>query len=360
MNKIENFFNAQNEANAIRKIAIEEKKRRVLEEGEKEGEPTKEDYEYGDKTLTMELAELAKEGSEEFEEITKSIDEKFAMQMEKSNNYEKEPKKLLILECTGMDDVLGKLIVLSDERLGATNVDMIDVTTKADELPANFDEISGIVISGSASDIVEKNEKQWIGKIEKFVEKGLEKNVPVLGICFGIQVHADMKGREVPKNEGGREMGVWNTSIYLDEKEAEHPIFKGIDFKEEKNGQEIKKSAILETTGSHAYHVEYDPKAQHDSMHGFNFTQDGYYYPMVETDGAFVGLQFHPELSGAEGLAFLKCLVKKRSDKLIADGKDPKEILKRLDEYEAEISSKQTHDNVRFLQNFVSMVFEKK
>jgi GMP synthase-like glutamine amidotransferase len=357
MSTVENIDEAINESDAIRKIAIEEKKKR-MEAGEEKGEPTKEDYENADKSLTRELAGFIRDGSQEFEEISKGIEKKFKSRMEGTANLERLPKRLLILECTNLDDLLGRLIVLSDERLDSTNLDMLDVANKADQLPSSFDEISGIIITGSPSDIAEKEQKPWIGIMEKFIKKALERNIPVLGICFGIQAHADLKGREVPKNKGGREMGVWETDIYLSESEAEHPIFKGIDFKEEANGQKILKSASAETLGSHAYCVEYNPKKQAESMHGFHFTEEGNYYPMVEVDGSFVGLQFHPEMSIPEGISILKSLVKKRSDKLIADGKDPKEILKGLEEYQAGLDEKAVPDNVKFLRNFVGIALE--
>lgn len=359
MNNMEDMTSAQNESKAIEKIAIEAKNKRI-KNGEKEGNPTREDYENADKSLTQELFEFIKEGSGEFDKISEDIEKKFRTRMEKPSNQEKKPKRLLILECTGMDELLGKLTVLSDDRLDATSIDMTDVTNEVENLPSDFEEIAGIIITGSPADIVEKEQKPWIGKVEEFIKKALDQNIPTLGVCFGIQVHADLRGREVPKNKGGREMGVWDTRIYLSEKEASHPIFKGINFKEERNEQRGMKSASLKTLGSHAYCVEYDPKAQAETLHGFHFTEGGNCYPMIETDGSFVGLQFHPEMSISEGIAVLQSLVKKRSDKLVADGKDPKKILEELDKYKVELNSNETPDNVKFLRNFISISLDEK
>lgn len=359
MSTIENKNEAANEANAIRRIALEAKSKRT-QNGEKEGEPTRDDYENANKSLEQELASFIAEGSQEFEKISEDIEKKFKSRMEKTSSLERLSKRLLILECTGLNDLLGRLIVLSDERLDSTNVNMLDVTTQANELPRNFDEIYGIIITGSPADIAEKEQKPWIGEMEKFIKEALQRNVPVLGICFGIQVHADLKDRDVPKNIGGREMGVWDTDIYLNENEANHPIFKGINFSEEKNEKNILKRTSLKTLGSHAYCVEYNPKVQADSMHGFHFTQEGNYYPMIEIDGSFIGLQFHPEMSIPEGIAILKSLVKKRSDKLIADGKDPEAILKELDEYQVGLDANEVSDNAKFLRNFLDILLNKK
>ncbi len=345
MARIENIDIAQNEANIVRKRA----------ETKKEGEPDREDYENAEKSLTQEIADFIKDGSREFDEISQDIDKKYEKRMEKNASRERLPKRLLILECSGLNYLLGKLVVLSDEKLDSTNTDMLDVTSKTEELPIDFSEISGVIITGSPADIVEKEAKPWIEKMEKFVGEALDKDIPVLGICFGIQAYADLKGREVPKNEGGREMGVWETDMFLTEEEAENPIFKGMNFKEEKNGDKILKRVSLQTLGSHAYHAEFDPKAQAESMHGFRSTEEGYYYPMVEIDGRFTGLQFHPEFSSPEGIAILETLVKKRADKLVIDGKDPSEILEGLEKYKASLSDDKNPDNVKFLKNFIDI-----
>ena len=359
MGTFENKIIAENEASIVKKRALASKKERI-KKGEAEGEPAREDYETADKTLTQEIADFIKEGAEEYEEIFNRLKNRYDETMDKTANLEKEPKRLLILECTGMNNLLGQMTFLSDERINASNFDVIDVTEKADDLPKSFDEVSGIVITGSPADIEEKGEKLWIRKMEGFVEKALKENVPVFGVCFGIQAHADIKGREVPKNEGGREMGVWKTDIFLTEEEAKHPIFKGIKFKEEKNGERMIKRASLETLGSHAFHARYDPKFQSKITHGFRFTKEGYYYPMIETDGSFIGVQFHPEFSIPEGIEILKALVKKRADKLVADGKDPKKILEDLKKYKDSLKKGEVPDNIKFFNNFIDIITEEK
>jgi GMP synthase-like glutamine amidotransferase len=304
-------------------------------------------------TLVSEIEELKESGSVEFQQISTEIKKKYEERMAETGSLEKSPKKLLILECTDMDYLMGRLMVLSDGRLGANNVDMVDAVNDGKDL--SLDNVGGIIVSGSASDIVEKEQKPWIGEMEEFVKEALDRKIPVMGICFGIQVHADLKGREVPKNEGGREMGIWDTAVYLEGDEVKHPIFNGLDFQQDDRGR---KSALLKTVGSHAYHAGYNPPTEERNIHGIHFTESGHGYPMIEIDGSFVGTQFHPELSIPEGLAILKALVKKRADKLVADDKDPKAILKEIEQYEIDIKDGK-NDNRTFLNNFVSMVFEK-
>ncbi|MEK7542932.1 MAG: hypothetical protein AAB503_01325 [Patescibacteria group bacterium] len=316
----------------------------------------KEKLEKGEESLPQALEELKREGPIEFKKASGAVKAKFEKRMAESQDKPKESKKFLILECSGLDGLLGQLTVLSDERLDASNTEMIDVIAQTDKLLQSLDEVGGVLITGSASDIVEKEQKPWIAETEKFIKKALDKKIPVMGVCFGIQLHADLNEREVPRNEGGREMGISKTSIYMEE-EQPHPIFKGIEFQEAPDGKT--RSAIVETVSSHAYHVE--PKNHGETLYGYNFTKTGHGYPMIEIDGSFIGVQFHPEMSLPEGLDLMEATVKNRADKLIADGKNPRAILEEFEDYKARIvKGGQTPDNAKFLQNFVSIVFEKK
>lgn len=302
------------------------------------------------------IEQMKKEAPAELEKIFGDVDRKFAERMEGSKDKPESPKKFLILECTEMKEVLGKLTILADERLDSSNVEMIDVVANTSALPENLDGISGILISGSASDIVEKGEKAWIGQTEAFVKKALDAGIPVLGVCFGIQLHADLMGRDVPKNQGGREMGIWKTAVYM-ENENPNPIFDGIPFQESEDGKA--RSALVETVGSHAYHADISRDTAREKMYGYHYTDTGHGYPMIETEGSFIGFQFHPELGTPEGLAFLEGLVKKRADKLVADGRDPQAILQEIDAYKKRIAEEGgVPINVKLLQNFVSMTLK--
>jgi len=305
-------------------------------------------------TLEQTIEQLKQEGAAEFVAAQQMVSRNFEKQFKKGQEKQKSKKQLLILECSNINQLLGQLTVLTDKRLDSSNTEIVDVVNQTDSLPVSLDHVGGIVITGSPSDIVDKEQKPWIGETESFVQKALDKNIPVMGICFGIQLHADLKGREVSKNEGGREMGVWKTSVYMNAEEAQHPVFKGIDFQKSPDGKQVSK--LIETLGSHAYRV--DPTGP-EKMYGYHYTEEGNGYPMLEVDGSFIGTQFHPELSTSEGLSVLKSLVKSRAEKLKDDGKDPNSILREVESYEERIMGNSGNvDNSAFLKNFISIVFK--
>ncbi len=301
----------------------------------------------------VQAEETIEQGKGEMSKIIAEIQKDYRERMESTRELPREEKRILILDCS--ENVgLGPLTVVADERLNASNVDIIDVVKNNGLLPQSLENIAGIIITGSSSDIEDKGKSgfEWIQKTEDFVKKALDQGIPTLGVCFGIQMHADIMGREVPKNEGGRELGVWKTSIYRDESMPEHPIFKGLEF--QKDPKENKESTLIETVGSHAFRAGY-AKEEKTKLYGFHYTREGNAYPMIEIDnnGAFVGLQFHPEVSSEHGLDLLEAIGKVRYNILREAGRDPDQILKELKEYRKRTKRGEKNINLEFQQNFI-------
>lgn len=304
----------------------------------------------------MKAEEMTEEGKGEMNKVLAEIKEDYGKRIEKTKELPRKKKRILILDCS--DTIaLGPLTVLADKRLNASNVDMVDVIKKIESLPPSLDEVAGVIITGSSANIEDKEKSgcEWIQKTEEFVKKVLAKNIPTLGVCFGIQMHADIQGREVPKNEGGRELGVWRTSIYRDETIPQHPIFKGIEF--QKDPQSDKESTLIETLGSHAFHAGYG-KPERTKLYGLHYTKKGDAYPMIEIEGSFVGLQFHPECSTKHGIELLEAIGKTRYNILKEEGKNPDKIYQELQEYRKN-NDLEDNDNLRFLNNFVDWAMEK-
>ncbi|MBI2056196.1 MAG: type 1 glutamine amidotransferase [Candidatus Sungbacteria bacterium] len=74
-------------------------------------------------------------------------------------------------------------------------------------LPRNITDFSGIIIGGSLKNPVYRHEKPWMKKIYKFIRTASDKQIPILGICGGLQFTARAFGEEVVFNPKGREMG---------------------------------------------------------------------------------------------------------------------------------------------------------
>ncbi|WP_013321105.1 glutamine amidotransferase [Gloeothece verrucosa] len=88
----------------------------------------------------------------------------------------------------------------------------------------NFDEISGVVITGSSSMVTDHHD--WSEKTAAWLVDAVRQELPILGICYGHQLLAYALGGEVGKNPKGCEFGT--VDIDLDEKAAQDPLLRGL------------------------------------------------------------------------------------------------------------------------------------
>jgi GMP synthase (glutamine-hydrolysing) len=68
-----------------------------------------------------------------------------------------------------------------------------------------YDELSGIVITGSHSAVTEHHE--WSERTARWLPGAVERGIPVLGICYGHQLLAYALGGKVGDNPNGLEYG---------------------------------------------------------------------------------------------------------------------------------------------------------
>ena len=65
---------------------------------------------------------------------------------------------------------------------------------------------TGVVITGSAAMVTEQAD--WMLSTQRWLEQAMAQQIPVLGVCFGHQLLADMLGGQVAYNPKGRHMGL--------------------------------------------------------------------------------------------------------------------------------------------------------
>ena len=64
----------------------------------------------------------------------------------------------------------------------------------------NFDAIKGLILSGGPSTVTEK-------KFDSISKKIFEKKIPILGICYGLQLIAKLFGGKIKPSKKRREFG---------------------------------------------------------------------------------------------------------------------------------------------------------
>ena len=144
--------------------------------------------------------------------------------------------------------------------------EILPCTTTADELQAMG--IRGVILSGGPCGVYDDNAPTFDDKI-------LDLDVPVLGICYGMQVGCQATGGQVtPSSE--REYG--NTTIYLNE--SDNPIFHGCDDK-------------MQVWMSHGDRVNEIPS----DFVPIARTENTPLAAVHDPTRKFWGLQFHPEVT---------------------------------------------------------------
>src|SRR3989344_3473901 len=82
-----------------------------------------------------------------------------------------------------------------------------------DIFPDEFLSVDAVIISGSSKDPVKGQEKKWMRDTYKFIRKMIKKDLPILGICGGLQFTVRALGGEIVYNPKGKEFGAIKVNI---------------------------------------------------------------------------------------------------------------------------------------------------
>lgn len=96
------------------------------------------------------------------------------------------------------------------------------VDAHADEPLPTIDDIDGLIISGSAFSVYDR--EPWSQRAAQWLRPIIESKTPILGVCYGHQLLAQESGAMVALNPAGREIGVCTIKRIKDD-----PLFDGLD-----------------------------------------------------------------------------------------------------------------------------------
>ena len=184
-----------------------------------------------------------------------------------SRNYLEDKNKIIIID---FGSQVTKLIA---RRIRDLRVYCEILNLREFEKLKDFDKIKGIILSGGPSTVTKKT-------YPKISKKIFEKNIPVLGICYGLQLIAKIFGGKIKKSQKKREFG---EAILIEKSKSQ--LFKNFYIK--------KKSKVWM---SHEDAVSKLPK----NFQNIASTINSKYTAIEHKKKKIFGIQFHPEVTHTE------------------------------------------------------------
>jgi len=220
-------------------------------------------------------------------------------------------KKILIIKTGSTFNDLVPLIgdfedwIIKGLEIDTEIVDIIDVRNKK-EIP-DIQQFSGAIITGSHSMVTSKEE--WMLKLSEWIKSNCDKQIPILGICFGHQIIASSLAGNVDYHSNGIELGAVEINL------------------NENSKSDLLLSCLPEKFMGYAAHSQTVTKLPDNAkVLAFNSFEDHHAFRVGK---CIWGIQFHPEFNS----------------------KIMKEYKKRLKDTIREENSQKKNDYINFEEN---------
>ncbi len=136
-------------------------------------------------------------------------------------------KKIFVLQFrTDQSEAHDQLCL--NQALEGMNVSFVYFNPTRNEMPENLDNADALILSGSGEFFVgkEPGKDTWMPRVLELMDEALEKDVPMLGLCFGSQLLAKHQGANITDDKKHMELGTFE--ITMNEKAKDDPIFSAM------------------------------------------------------------------------------------------------------------------------------------
>src|SRR6056297_159544 len=150
------------------------------------------------------------------------------------------------------------------------DADLVEFDVTSGDVPSTgeaFPDVDGVVVTGSRASVYW--DEPWIAAVKEWTADAIDRGLPILGVCWGHQLLADVLGGEVAAMDA-YELGY----VTIERTTDQDPLFEGIDRRFTAFATHSDEVVTLPPGA--------EPLAENDrSIHGFRA-------------GAVYGVQFHP------------------------------------------------------------------
>jgi len=184
---------------------------------------------------------------------------------------------------------------------GAWDGELVEVDVRTAESLPDSQRFAGLIVTGSASSVTER--APWMLRVEDYLARAVEREHPVLGICFGHQLLGQALGGLVERNPRGREMGTVELRILEDD-----PLLERGNEPALAHATHVDSVTVLPPGARILASTELEPHA------ALRFGERAW------------GVQFHPEFDEQ----VMSEYISSRAELLAQEGRDPARMLAQI------------------------------